>query len=117
MLENVRVELEKEYVIDMIKSVASDITALDYQTIYYILSMNSELTVKDFINFYNTHNDKKKGFEIYNNMIIPLLEKGIIEKGQDTKSFLNSSEHNFRFRLNDNMYECDDKVKYLKLKK
>ena len=46
------VELEKEYVMNMIKSSSDKLNAVDYQTMYYILSMKGLLTLKDFINFY-----------------------------------------------------------------
>ena len=118
MLENVRVELEKEYVMDMIKSSSEKLTSVDYQTMYYILSMNGILTVKDFINFYNMYNDKKKFKEIYDEMIVPLIDKGIIIKGRETNSMLNNGEPNFTFKLNENKFEYDaQKIKYLKLKK
>ena len=64
MLDNVKIELEKEYVMDMIGSNSSHLTAVDYQTMYYILSMKGLLTAKDFITFYNNHNDKKKSIDI-----------------------------------------------------
>ena len=117
MLENVRVELEKEYVMNMIKSSSDKLSPVDYQTMYYILSMNGLLTVKDFINFYNNHNDKKKCEEVYKEMIEPLLDKNIILKVSNTKTYLKDGEPNFIFKLNEEKYECDDKIKYLKLKK
>jgi len=117
MLENVRVELEKEYIMNMIKLSSDKLSAVDYQTMYYILSMKGLLTVKDFINFYNTYNDKKKSIDIYKEMIEPLLDKNIILKVRDTSTYLSSDKPNFIFKLNENKYECDDKIKYLKLKK
>lgn len=117
MLDNVKVELEKEYVMDMISSNSSHLSAVDYQTMYYILSMNGLLTAKDFITFYNNHNDKKKGIEIYNTMLEPLLDKGIIIKGRNTDSFINSNEQNFIFELNKSKFENDpEKIKRLKIK-
>ena len=85
---------------------------------YYILSMSGLLTVKDFIRFYNIHNDKKKGKEIYDQMILPLLDRGIILKQRDTSSFINDVERNFVFKLNPSKFENNpDKIKKLKLKK
>ena len=84
---------------------------------YYILSMSGLLTVKDFIRFYNIHNDKKKGKEIYDQMILPLLDRGIILKQRDTSSFINDVERNFVFKLNPSKFENNpDKIKKLKLK-
>ena len=116
MLENVKVELEKEYVMDMIKSSSSHLTAVDYQTMYYILSMNGLLTAKDFVSFYTKYNDKKKIIEIYESMLVPLMEKGIIIKERDTSTYLTFNQKNFIFKLNDSRYENDpSKIKRLKL--
>lgn len=115
MLKNVRIELEKEYIIDMIKSLNNDLSLNDYQTIYYILSMSGMITVKDFINFYNNYNDKKKSMDIYNEMILPLLDKNIILKERDANSFLNNGEPNFLFKLNNSNFDYDNnKIKYIK---
>lgn len=117
MLNNVRVELEKEYIIDMIKSVNNDLSAVDYQTIYYILSMNSLLSAKDFTTFYNKHNDKKRALEVYKTMLEPLLDKNVIVKLRDTKGNISSLESNFVFELNKSMYENDpSKIKKLIIK-
>lgn len=117
MLDNVKVELEKEYVMDMISQSSCHLTAVDYQTMYYILSMRSILSAKDFITFYNNHSDKKKSMEIYNTMLEPLLDKGVILKIRNTDSYLNSNTPNFIFELNKNRYENNkDKIKRLILK-
>ena len=117
MLNNIRLELEKEYIIDMIKSQNKDLGIIDYQTLLYILSMKSNLTVKDFTTFYNRHNDKKKVLEIYKTMLEPLIERNIIVKLRDTKGNINLSESNFLFELNKSMYENDpNKIKKLTIK-
>lgn len=116
MLENVRVELEKEYIMDMIKSSSGDLNAINYQTMYYILSMNGTLTARDFAHFYNLNNDKKNINEIYQNMLIPLLDKGIIERVRETDKYINDRDKNFIFKLNENRFEKDpNKIKKLKL--
>lgn len=116
MLDNVKIELEKEYIMDMIKLSSSHLTAVDYQTMYYILSMNGILSAKDFITFYNNHNDKKKYQEIYQTMLEPLLDKEIIIKLRNTSSYLDSSTPNFIFELNKSKYENNpQKIKRLKL--
>lgn len=117
MLDNVKIELEKEYVMDMIKDSSSHLTAVDYQTMYYVLSMKGLLSVKDFITFYNNYNDKKKSNEIYNTMLEPLLDKGIILKVRSTNSYLNSNEQNFVFELNKSKFENNpQKIKKLIIK-
>lgn len=112
LLDSVKLELEKEYIIDMIKSSSSNLTAVDYQSIYYILSIKSNLTLYDFTTWYNNHNDKKNIKYIYENMILPLLEKNIIINKGETKK----NNSNFKFELNNTMYEVDpNKIKKLKL--
>lgn len=96
----------------MIKSSSSNLTAVDYQSIYYILSIKSNLTLYDFTTCYNNHNDKKNIKYIYENMILPLLEKNIIINKGETKK----NNSNFKFELNNTMYEVDpNKIKKLKL--
>lgn len=117
MLDNIRLELEKEYIIDMIKSQSSDLKPIDYQTILYILSMKGNLTVKDFTTFYNRHNDKKRVLEVYKTMLEPLIDKNIIVKLRNTQGNINSNESNFVFELNKSMYENDpNKIKKLIIK-
>ena len=117
MLGSVRLELEKEYIMDMIKySSNQKLTAVDFQTMYYILSMKGFLSAKDFFSFYNRHNDKKKSLEIYRTMLEPLLDKNIIIKVRDTKGDMKDEKKNFVFKLNPSMYDVDpDKIKKLKI--
>ena len=50
-------------------------------------------------------------------MLEPLLDKGIIIKGRNTDSFINSNEQNFIFELNKSKFENDpEKIKRLKIK-
>ena len=117
MMEHVRTELEKEYVMDMINSsVNGTLTSLDFQTLQYILSMKQSLTYLDFRSFYNSQNSEKKPFgEIYDNMLVPLLEKGvIIERDKTHKCTPNGKENHF-FEVNDKLYDKDSpKIKRLK---
>ena len=116
MLDNVKVELEKEYIMEMIKSCSGRLNALNYQTLYYILSMNGMMTAKDFMSFYNRYNDKKSPTEIMDTMLTPLIDKRIILPTRETTSYFNSTDRNFVFELNKHKYECDsDKIKKLKI--
>ena len=118
MMEHVRTELEKEHVMDMINSsVNGTLTSLDFQTLQYILSMKQSLTYLDFRSFYNSQNSEKKPFgEIYDNMLVPLLEKGvIIERDKTHKGTPNGRENHF-FEVNDILYDKGSpKIKRLKL--
>lgn len=117
MLDNVKLELEKEYIMDMIDLNSPYLTTVDYQTMYYILSMNGMLTAKDFISFYNHHNDKKRSKDILNTMLEPLLDKGVIKKVRNTNSYLDKNDKNYVFELNKTRYENDpEKIKRLILK-
>lgn len=117
MMEHVRTELEKEYVMDMIdESLHGELTSLDYQNLHYILSMKQYLTYLDFGAFYNAQNNEKKHFnEIYEKMLVPLLDKGVIIEGKKTnKSTPNGRENHF-FEVNDNLYDTSSpKIKRLR---
>ena len=117
IMENVRTELEKEHVMDMINSsVNGSLTSLDFQTLQYILSMKQTRTYLDFRSFYNSQNSESKPFEeIYENMLVPLLEKGVIIQGNKThKSTPNGKENHF-FEVNDKLYDKESpKIKRLK---
>ncbi len=109
MLEYTREELEKDYIINMIKeSTTSNLTSLDFQTLHYILSMKSNITYLDFIEFYNNQNDKKKQKEIIE-MIYSLLEKGIIIEKSETQKQIAGINNHF-FILNPNLFEINPQM-------
>ena len=117
MIANTKKELEKEYVFRAIKESASDkLTLTDYSTIINILSMNHLRTLKDFASMYNQKNERKTPEEIYNEMILPLLEKNIILKDRDTNSYYNGEDKNFTFSLNQKHIDIDKtKIRRIKL--
>lgn len=117
MLDNVKIELEKEYIIDLIKkSISSGLTTLDYQSIYYILSMRGLKTVSDFANYYNSRNDKIKRSRIFETMIDPLISKGILRKERDTNRLITPDTFNFIFDINIDKLNIDpSKVKKLNI--
>lgn len=111
MLKNVLLELEKEYIIEMISDKADfELTDADTQTLYYIISMKGLLTYYDFSAFYNHLNSKKKPHEIYNEVLSPLIEKEIIIPG----SFTNHGDNRL-FGINPKVVEQDEKVRHIKL--
>lgn len=116
MLICVKKELEKEFIIeDIRKGINTKLSTIDYQTLKYILSMRGTLTLLDFTSAYNRDNEKKKAVDIYNQMILPLLEKNIIKFVRYTNKFYSSVDKNFEFILNDSLINRDDKhIKYLK---
>lgn len=61
MMDHTREELEKDYIINMIKDNCNyDISTIDYQSLHYILSMKGIKTYIDFAQFYNSQNEKRK---------------------------------------------------------
>lgn len=102
---NTKVELEKEYIVQAIKSTYNEkFTSLEFQTILDILSIKGLKTLKDFTYLYNLKNEKKRVKEIYDEMILPLLDKGVLLKIKNTKS-----NSNFLFELNKDKIEVDEK--------
>ena len=90
MLEIVKTELEKEYVIDLIrKSITCEITSTEYQSIIYFLSIKGLRSVFDFATFYNSKNDRQNVKFIYENYIVPLLDKGILDVIGESKKEVN----------------------------
>lgn len=115
MMKTVLVELQKEHVMQNIGKEVKDLTALDYQTMHYLLSMNRSLTLCDFTNVYNRSNDKKTAKTIYQDMIEPLMDKGILLRGRETKKMYSNEDHNFIINFNPK-YIDDNPVKTGELK-
>ncbi len=108
MINNIRLEFEKEYVFRSIKENSKDsITITDYSAILNILSMKGLRTLKDFTSIYNIKNEKKSPRDIYKEMICPLLEKEIIIKEKETNSYYSKENKNFIFSLNDKYIDID----------
>ena len=101
MLDSVILELKKEHVMQSIaESCPSKLTATDYQTLHYLLSINGLCTALDFVNIYNNFNDKQKGLYLQEHMLEPLIDKGIIIPNRDTKRFIASDIPNYVINLN-----------------
>ena len=116
MLSTVKVELEKEYVMQIEANLANDkLTGTDYQTLLYFLTMNGCKTVLDFVNMYNKFNDKKRAKEVYDTMIVPLLDKGVLEIKRATKKNMFDDSSNVVLSLRNKNEIPKDKVKRLVL--
>ena len=117
MLNTVKLELEKEYTMQILASNAnSKLDATDYQTLLYYLTMNGEKTVLDFVTLYNRFNDKKNPREIYETMIIPLLDKGLLEIVRTTQKSISNNLPNVMLQLKKKEDISTDKVKRLILR-
>lgn len=87
MLETLKGELEKEHVMHEISQNSQyKMSSADYQTLLYLLTMNGLRSVLDFSRFYNYHNDNRKPKEIYEEMLVPLIDAGILTVERYTKS-------------------------------
>ena len=120
MMEHTREELEKEYIMTMIKNSSNvDLSTVDFQTLHYILSLKTNVTYLDFTRLYNLQNERKRPSVIYNEMLVPLLDKGIIVEKDRTAKNVSFSNDNFNhyFEINKSLYEADpNKIKHLKIR-
>lgn len=118
MLDTVKVELEKEYIMQSITSDCKHkLDSGNYQTILYFLTLNGLKTIGDFTRFYNNLNDKKKPKEVYNEMLLPLIDYDILKVDRYTKKCVFDDVPNMVLSLNSSNFEIDPaKIKRLKLK-
>ena len=116
MLTTVKIELEKEYVMQLEANLASDkLNGIDYQTLLYFLTMKGTKTVLDFANMYNRFNDKKRVKEIYDTMIVPLLDKQVLDIVRTTKKNMFDDNSNLVLDLRNKEEISKEKVKRLVL--
>ncbi len=79
MLNNVKEELEKEIIIKKISdNLNVSLSTNEYQNLLYFLSIKGDISIIDFAYIYNKFNPKTKVKDIYQEFILPLLEKNII---------------------------------------
>ena len=116
LLIGVKKELEKEFLIHGIEeSTNAKLNTIDYQSLHYILRMKGIKTLLDFSKLYNKDNDKMRINDIYNEMIEPLLDNGILEVVRYTNKLHSGNNKNFEFKIKESLLRKDDKfIKYLK---
>ena len=119
MLIQVLKELEKEYLITNINKNSNNIlTKEDKQIIEYFLNIKGNLTAKDITFIYNNYNFKTKPKIVYNEKIIPLIDKSIFKITGYTKNNIYDDKKNIWLSLNKEKIDIDkNKIKYLKLDK
>ena len=116
MLETVKIELEKEKVMqEYANATHYKFSGIDYQTILYILSMNNELSLANFSLVYNRFNDKRKVLDIYKEMIEPLIDAGILQVTRYTKKNLGSI-NNMEFVLNKDIIPSEEEMHLKRIK-
>ena len=114
-----KIELEKQYLIHYIElSLNTSMSSVEKLALEYIFSINGTITVKDFAVIYNRFNDKKSVTDILNEIINPMIEKQILIRLENTKSYSNSNTFNFNFAINPELFSFDlSKVSKLNLKR
>ena len=84
--------------------------------IEYLLTTNSNLTAKDLATTYNSYNDHRRINMIIDERIMPLVEKNIFVRKNDTKGFIDGVRHNFNIGINKDLLDIKkEKIKYLKI--
>lgn len=117
MMVNVKRELEKEMIMGQIKdSTSMKLEAIDYQSIMYILSMNDEVNVLNFATTYKRFNDHKPVRQIYEEMIVPLKDKGVLEVVRNTNKMMFDNNPNEVLRINPSKFDkTNPKIRRLNL--
>ena len=117
MMVNVKRELEKEMIMHQIKeNTTRKLEAIDYQTLIYILSMNDDINVLNFATTYKRFNDFKSVHQIYDEMILPLIDKNVLEIVRTTNKYMFKDFPNEVLRINPIKYEKNNpKIKRLNL--
>ena len=117
MLETVKLEMEKETVMQTIANNCNHrLNGVDYQTLLYFLSMKRNKTVTDFASFYNQKNEKKRVFEIYKEMILPLIEMDILEVVGYSKKMFSPDLNNMFLELNPQIVPKEEEMQLKRLK-
>ena len=92
-------------------------TMMDYQALNYILSMKGEKNVLTFTSLYRRDNGYKRVMDVYLQILLPLIDKKIIEIVRTTNKEMFSGYNNEVFRINTNKFDVDNpKIKRLNLK-
>ena len=104
MLITTKKELEKEYVIHNLSSqVSRKWSAIDYQTLEYFVTMLGQKSVLDYAAMYNRFNDKKRNKEIFEEMLLPLINDHVLDIVRETKKDMFPGQKNLVLKLNEDM--------------
>ena len=117
MMINVKRELEKEIIMREIReNTPYKMEAMNFQTLNYILSMNGEINVLNFATMYRRNNNYKKVQDIYEEILEPLKDMGIIYVVRQTKKMMFLDYPNEVFRINPSRFDKDNpKIRRLDL--
>ena len=119
MLKGVHNELEKEYILYNLNSNLNyNLTKEELQILKYMLSMNSNVTIKDLVTTYNRFNKHQRLDTLYYNKIKELIDKNIIVLLQETKTNLIDNNKNYFIGINPDLLTIDySNFTYLEPKK
>lgn len=117
MMINVKKELEKELIIrDIRNNTNYEMSAMDYQALNYIITMRGEKNVLTFSSLYRRDNGYKRVYDIYLQVIRPLIDKEILEVVRTTNKEMFLGYRNEVFRINPLKYDRDNpKIKRLNI--
>jgi Fic family protein len=115
MLECTQAELEKEYIIKNILEVKEQsVNPQERMLIEFAIDRGTPFTVLDYTSIYNKTNPKKRPYDLSDNSIKPLINKGIFTKGKDTSSLMSTNEPNYFVSLNNECLKYDkQKVRHI----
>ena len=101
MLITTKKELEKEYVIHQLSELSGrKWNSMDYQSLEYFITMGGQRSVLDYSTMYNRFNDKKRPRDIFENLIIPLIDDGTICVERESKNDIFPNQKNLILSLN-----------------
>ena len=117
ILISVERELEKEYLINNIKETSTtQLSKEDTQILEYLLTMKGNLTAKDLIYIYKNYNEHQKPNIIFEEKILPLIDKSIILNKGYTKGIIMKNMPNMNISINPNIVDINPKkVKHLNI--
>ena len=114
MLETVKIELEKEYLITIIESLTEKLSIEEKQTLNYLLQMKDTKNLLTFKAFYRRYNDSKSIKDINELLLEPLFSKKILLKTGTTNIKIYNGDNNFTFKINEK-YLNTENIKRLSL--
>ena len=117
MMINVKRELEKEIIMREIReNTPYKMEAMNFQTLNYILSMNGEINVLNFATMYRRNNNYKKVQDIYEEILEPLKDMGILCVVRQTNKMMFLDYPNEVFKINPSRFDRDNpKIRRLDL--
>ena len=117
MLTSVEKELEKQYLIkQIIDKSGVNISSEENEMLEYLITIKGNTTVKDLAVMYNNYNMHQRPKVIFEEKILPLMDKSILVNKGYTKSFITSTMPNMNIGLNPSIVDVNpEKIKHLQI--